>query len=270
MSDLSDDPLLSALVVAHNEERNLPDCLAGLAFCDELVVVLDRCTDRSKEIAEAAGARILEGAWPVEGDRRNEGIDACRGQWVLEIDADERVTPELAVEIRRTVAESSYDRHNIPVDNYVGRRLVRYGWGAQFGVSSAPRLCRRGVKTWGRDRVHPALRWREGAREGPKLVNRLVHHADENISDLLQRLDRYTTARAADLLDKGDPGGLASNLRRFFSRFGKCYLRRKGYREGGYGFLIAVCAGLYPLISYLKARELQDGKMPSETGEGRS
>ena len=257
MSVRTDGPRLSALVVAHNEERHLPDCLAALAFCDEVVVVLDRCTDRSKEIAEAAGARTLEGAWPVEGDRRNEGIAACRGQWILEVDADERVGPELAEEIRRIAAESPYDRHNIPVDNYVGGRLVRYGWGAQFGVSSAPRLCRKGVKTWGRDRVHPSLSWREGAREGPKLRHRLTHYADENISDLLQRLDRYTTARAADLAESGSAGGLANNLRRFFSRFAKCYFRRKGYREGGYGFLIAVCAGLYPLVSYLKMKEAE-------------
>ena len=264
MSDGTEPPRLSALVVAHNEERHLPDCLSALSFCDELVVVLDRCTDRSKEIAEAAGARILEGAWPVEGDRRNEGIAACRGEWILEIDADERVTPPRGAEIRRTVGESGYDRHNIPVDNYVGERLVRYGWGAQFGVSSAPRLCRKGVKTWGRDRVHPALTWREGAREGPKLKNRLAHYADDSLSDLLQRLDRYTTARASDLMDSGNIGGLANNLRRFVSRFFKCYVGRKGYREAGYGFLIAVCAGLYPLVSYLKAKEMLDGASPQK------
>ena len=69
-------PGLSALVVAHNEEAQLPGCLAQLTFADEIVVVLDRCTDKSLEIAQAAGARILEGAWPLEGTRRNAGIAA--------------------------------------------------------------------------------------------------------------------------------------------------------------------------------------------------
>ena len=245
---------LSALVVAHNEERHLPECLAALGFCDDLVVVLDRCTDASKEIAEAAGARIVEGAWPVEGDRRNDGIDACTGAWVLEIDADERVPDALAREIRETIAASKSDYHRLPVDNYIGARLVRHGWGASFGVRSAPRLCRKGVKEWGRQRVHPALTWREGAREGPPLKTPLVHYTDENISDLLNRLDRYSTARAADLRESGNLGSAAANYRRLVSRFLKCYLSRKGYREGGLGFLIALCAGLYPLLSYLKAR----------------
>lgn len=71
---------------------------------------------------------------------------------------------------------------------------------------------------------------------------------------MIQRLDRYSTMRARDLRESGDLGGLLSNVRRLFSRFIKCYVMRRGYREGGYGFLIALFAGLYPLLSYLKAR----------------
>ena len=71
---------------------------------------------------------------------------------------------------------------------------------------------------------------------------------------MLQRLDRYTSARALDLRDSGDIGSFRRNLRRIGSRFWKCYIRRKGYREGPYGFLIALCAALYPILSYLKAR----------------
>src|SRR3546814_2930804 len=93
-------PRLSALVVAHNEEAQLADCLGSLAFADERVVVLDRCTDNSKRVALEHGARILEGGWELEGPRRNAGIDACTGDWILEVDADERVTAALASEIR--------------------------------------------------------------------------------------------------------------------------------------------------------------------------
>jgi hypothetical protein len=82
----------------------------------------------------------------------------------------------------------------------------------------------------------------------------MVHYVDKNISDMLRRLDRYTTARAADLRDNGDIGNLGANIRRIFSRFWKCYISRRGYREGAYGFLIALMASLYPILSYLKAR----------------
>ncbi len=142
----------------------------------------------------------------------------------------------------------------IPVDNYIGGRLVRHGWGAHIGVSSVARLCRRGIKTWGSQRVHPALAFAEGARRGPRLANRLVHYADRDIGDLWRRLDSYATARAADLRDSGDIGSAFHAYRRLFSRFFKCYIGRKGYREGHIGFLIALAAGLYPLLAYMKAR----------------
>jgi glycosyltransferase involved in cell wall biosynthesis len=243
---------LSALVVARNEEARLPACLAAVSFADEIVVVLDRTTDSSRAVAERHGAKVVEGAWTVEGDRRNEGIAACAGPWILEVDADEIVPPALAAEIRATVAASSAARHLIPVDNYIGERLVRYGWGASFGKNAYPGLFRKGAKIWGRERVHPSLKF-EGV-EGAPLQARLVHHVDRNLSETIRRLDRYTTARAADLREKGDPDPTSRYVRRFFSRFWKCYVARKGYREGGYGLVLAALAGLYPLVSHLKAK----------------
>ena len=243
---------LSALVVAHNEESRLADCLECLRFADEIVVVLDRCTDRSKEIAARFTDRLVEGAWPLEGDRRNAGIEACKGPWILEVDADERVPQALAEEIRRVVATSRFDWHEIPVDNYIGKRLVRHGWGASYGKAAYPGLFRKGAKLWGRNRVHPALTFK--GEKGPRLEHRLDHHVDRNISDMIKRLDRYSTARALDLRDSGDIGTFGHNVRRIFSRFYKCYVARRGYREGGYGFLIALFAGLYPILSHLKAR----------------
>jgi hypothetical protein len=101
-------------------------------------------------------------------------------------------------------------------------------------------------------RVHPALAWT--GTEGPRLIHAIQHYVDRDISDVLRRLDRYSSARAADLLASGEIGTLAGNLRRFVSRFFKCFVSRKGYREGGWGLLIALCAGLYPLLAHLKAR----------------
>lgn len=242
---------LSCLVTVHNEEHQLAECLAKLAFADELVVLLDKCTDRSKEIAATFTDRLVEGAWTIEGERRNAGIAACRGRWILEVDADERVDEPLAREIRDTIAGTAHDIHEIPVDNYIGQRLVRYGWGASYGKAAYPGLFRKGAKVWGRQRVHPSLTLR--GHKGPMLKCRLRHYVDRDISDMIRRLDSYSSARARDLRESGDPGRLRSNLRRLPSRFLKCYVGRKGYREGGLGFLIALFAGLYPLLSYLKA-----------------
>ena len=125
---------LSALVVVHNEEEMLPGCLETLSFADDIVVVLDNCTDRSREIAERFTDRLLEGSWELEGERRNLGIDFCPGEWVLEIDADERVSDELAAEILSCLKSETGDVFNVPVHNYVGERWIRFGWGGNFGV----------------------------------------------------------------------------------------------------------------------------------------
>lgn len=245
---------LSALVVARNEEKQLADCLATLTFADEIIVVLDRCIDRSREIAEKFKARIIEGSWDIEGTRRNTGIDAATGDWILEVDADERVTPALAQEIKRVISQAPFGYFLIPYDNYIGRKLVRYGWGAQWGVSATVRLFARGAKRWGEQRVHPKVEFKG---EKAWLQERMVHYVDQNISDMIYRFDRYTTARAHDLrylkASGNDIGSFLGNVRRVFSRFLKCYISRKGYREGHWGFLIALFAGLYPLVSYLKA-----------------
>ncbi len=251
------DIVLSALISVHNEEAQLADCLERLSFADEIVVVLDKCTDGSKAIAEKYTDQVHEGAWVLEGARRNTAIGLCNGRWIFEVDADEQIPKELADEIRRTVETSSYDWHEILVDNYIGGKLVRWGWGASFGKAAYPGLFRKGVKVWGAQRVHPSLIW--SGKKGPMLKARLDHYVDRNISDMIKRLDNYSSARARDLRDAGETwGSTTNNVRRLFSRFFKCYILRKGYREGGYGLLIALFAGLYPLISHLKAKLEED------------
>ena len=242
---------LSALVVARDEERQLGDCLACLGFADEIVVVLDRCVDGSAAIARRFTDRVLEGAWEREGPRRNAGIDACRGAWILEVDADERVTPALAAEVRAIAAGDGPGHYLVPYDNYVGDRLVRWGWGASWGVAATVRLFAKGCKRWGDERVHPSL---DLAGPRGRLGNAMVHRMGGDVSDLLARLDRYTTARARDLRESGDIGTLGAAVRRLFGRFLKLYVARRGYREGALGFLNALCAGLYPLLAHLKAR----------------
>ena len=166
---------VSAVVVAHNEEAQLNDCLKCLTWVDEIVIVLDKCNDRSSDIARRYSNRIIEGSWPIEGPRRHAGIDVATGPWILEVDADERITPELAREIEGLVRnEPDYDYAGINVDNYIGRRLVRHGWGGSFGKSTTMALYRQGSKHWGAQRVHPTVRLT--GRRGPNLSNRLLHY----------------------------------------------------------------------------------------------
>jgi glycosyltransferase involved in cell wall biosynthesis len=242
-------PTLSALVIAHNEEAQLGDCLARLGFADEIVVVLDRTTDRSAEIARNAGARIIDGAWELEGPRRNAGLDQCRCDWIIEIDADERVSPALAQEIRDAIAQAASDIFLVPMANHIGAHRVRYGWGAYNGVAAKPILFRRGTKRWGAGRVHPRIEMT--GRRGT-LGAALDHYVDRDIGDMFRRLNRYTDLAALDALDTGAKPALGHAVRRVFSRFWKSYVARRGHREGAYGLALATFSALYPLLIYLK------------------
>ena len=249
-------PVLSGLVCAHNEEARIAQCLARLAFCDEIVVVADRCTDRTESIARKMGARVVSGIFPVEGLRKEAGVAACRGQWIIELDADEAVPQALAQEIRETVARTDAgDWYQVPVDNFVGEQLVRHGWGGSFGASSVARLFRKGVKSWKSERVHPGTTFT--GVYGGRLNNAILHKVDDDIADMVQRLNRYTALRGQDLAESGKIKSLWDDLFRGVRRFYKCYVSRKGYKEGDMGFLIAIMAGLYPLLSNLKAREIR-------------
>ncbi|MDP2696765.1 glycosyltransferase family 2 protein [Thalassospira sp.] len=245
-------PKISVVITAHNEEARLPSCLEHVSFADEIIVLCDKCTDMTAEIATSFGAKVFVGMWEIEGERRNFALSQAGGDWIVEVDADEHVSPELAEEIRQTVKFSSYAYHDLPVDNYIGSRLVRYGWGASFGKPAYGGLFRRGIKHWGPQRVHPAVKF-DGVK-GPSLRHPVRHYVDRNISDMIRRLDSYSTARAADLRDSGSIGSFVNNFRRMIMRFFKCYFLRKGYREGGLGFLVALFAGLFPIISYIKAK----------------
>ncbi len=243
---------ISVVICAHNEEERLPACLEKVTFADEIVVICDKCTDRTEEIAKSFGAKTVVGNWNIEGERRNRAIEEASGEWIFELDADEHINEELAAAIPQAIQSDKYDSYVITVDNYVGKRLVKYGWGASFGTSAVLRLYRKGCKHWGNERVHPSFKMT--GKKGPYLDGALVHYVDRDISDMIRRFDSYTTARADDLRASGKIGNFPHNFRRIISRFWRCFVSRKGYKEGGLGFLIALLAALFPMVSYLKAR----------------
>lgn len=243
---------LSALLCVHNEEARLAACLEHLRFCDEVVVMADRCSDKTATIARDFGAVVIEGSWPVEGERKNTGILTATGTWILDIDADEHVPPALANEVRDTVTKNTADWYEIPVLNYVGDKLVRNGWGCSFGVRRAARLFKKHAKIWDHDIIHPGFKM--NGVYGGLLNNGINHYVDDNISDMIARLDRYTSACAKDLRAKGQVPSFFRSVLRGLHRFQKSYFGREGYKEGAWGLLLGLMAFLYPVLSALKAR----------------
>ena len=243
---------LSCLVVARNEENNLEKCLPNLLFSDEIVVVLDRSDDNSKEISKKFTKLVFEGNWEFEGDRRNFGINKCSMKWILEVDADEIVSQSLAEEIIKIIKKSNYDYHYINLLNYVGNNPIKNGWMACLAPDGKFSLFKKTAKKWGGQRVHPD--YFLSGKKGPVLKLPIDHYMSKNISDLLIRFNRNTDLRALDIAEKKKLKKTDLSIRKFFSRFFKCYILRKGFKEGKKGFLISILCGLYNLISAIKSK----------------
>jgi glycosyltransferase involved in cell wall biosynthesis len=250
---------LSALVCVQNQDARLAECLRGLSFCDEIVVVADRCTDRSTEIARRAGATVIAGIFPLESQRKMAGLAACTGDWILEIEPDERVDSALAWEIRATLklgAKGRYtgDHFEIPVHNYLGEAAVRQGWAGALGESAAVRLFRPGVKHW-QARRRDAGQVVSGRSAGA-LKGAIRRTAGHDVNDLVESFNRLTALRAEDLADACDAGRLGPAVAGGLGGFCKSYLVRGGWREGGVGLALALLSGFYPVVAHLKARDV--------------
>ena len=129
---------------------------------------------------------------------------------------------------------------------------MKYGWGCSWGINAKNCLFAKGAKQWGMQRVHPKIMLEGVAQEMQQAIQ---HYAFKDIGDMINRFNAYTTRRALDLRENPVKQTMRRNVKRIFSRFFKCYVQRKGYKEGRYGLLNGIFAGLFPLMSYLKYLE---------------
>jgi glycosyltransferase involved in cell wall biosynthesis len=246
---------ISALLIARNEENKIRECLKNLSFVDELIIVLDRSTDKTKSIAKSFSDKIYEGKWEYEGDRRNFGISKCSNNWILEIDADEIVTLDLSKEIKTKISLVEYDFFYIKVLNFVQGQPVNNGWMSCLAPDGKFCLFKKESKIWENQRVHP--NYSINGKKGTQLKNHIEHKMSENISDLFLRFNRNTDLKASDLVESKSSLKSYFSIRKVFSRFLKCFIKRKGYKEGIIGLLISVLCGLYLLVSAIKAETLK-------------
>lgn len=243
---------VSALIIARNEENKIESTLKSLDFVDEIVIVLDRTTDKTQSKSIKYTKKIFTGSWEFEGDRRNYGISKCNSNWILEIDSDEVVSKELAKEIIQKINNSDSDFFYMPIKNYIGELPVKYGWMSCMAPDGKFSLFKKNCKNWTNGRVHPG--YELNGRKGNQFLYPIDHFMSNNISDLLKRFNRNSSLYAKDLkLEKGDLKKLKS-LRKIFSRFIKSYVSRKGYRSGGIGLLISILCAIYPFVSAMKSK----------------
>jgi hypothetical protein len=257
---------LSALVCVHNQDARLAECLRKLSFCDEVVVVADRCTDRSQEIARRAGSVVIDGIFPMESQAKAAGVAACSGDWILEIDPDELVDAALAWEIRAVLQlRPDGDWYRIPIDNYVGDQRVRGGWAGELSARVQARLYRRGLKAWEARRLNaPAT---VAGRPGGTLKGAIRRILGRDAGELMERLSRLSGIAAEDLADATRPPRILTGVAAGAGTFLLAYLGRGGWREGQMGFYVALLSGLFPIAARVRALDVLAARAASEAAE---
>ncbi len=252
---------LSVVILAKNESGRIRDCIQSVRWAQEVLVIDDESTDDTAEVAESLGARVLRRAMDIEGRHRNWAHAQATHEWVLSLDADERVTPELAEEIQDLLRrESPFNLYAIPRRNYVGTRWVRYGG---WYPSAQVKLFKKSIFRWEETTVHPRA---FANRPCGQLRHDLLHFSYRDTRDFLEKLDRHTTLEAQKWLTDGRRIGLGKVLWRTVDRFLRTYLLKQGFREGWLGFFIAWMAARYQLVSYRKYRQMKRAMPPVARG----
>ena len=239
---------VSAILITKNEIQNLPACLDGLSWCIEIIVVDSGSTDGSVALARHLGARVESRPdWVGFGPQKNRALDLAQGDWVFSIDADERVTPALAEEIQSAVQRADApDAFSIPrLSSYCGQYMRHGGWYPDRVV----RLFRRGRARFSDDIVHESLQVQ--GRVG-QLHNDLIHISYRSLDDVLEKMNRYSSAGAEKLATRGRRASLATALGKSLWAFIRTYLIRRGFLDGRLGFVLACGIAHETWYRYLK------------------
>jgi len=233
---------VTAIVPTLNEEENVAECLAGLAFADEILVVDSGSTDRTREIAAAAlegRVRVLQHEYLGNGPQCNWAMDQAREPWVFIVDADERVPPALAAEIRGVLDSESGPRPDLFFvrrrNVFLGHTIRHSGWGTDRLV----RLVRRGAARYPERLVHSDIET-DGRGPVPTLPTPLEHVTANTLPAYLEKLHRYAAWGAEDLFRSGRRAGLPTILFRSSWRFVRTFVVQAGFLDGRHGLL--VCA----------------------------
>lgn len=239
---------LTAVVITKDAGDRLAFCLDSLSFADEILVYDGGSTDRTTEIAGAHGARVVAaGEWQGFGVQRQRAQAEAAGDWIFMVDADERVGPELAAEIRAAVAvDDERTAYAVPRRTWVfGRYLAHGGWWPDYVV----RLYHRHTGRYDDALVHERLQLEPGAQIS-RLKYPLLHHSYRDMAEYLVKSARYARAWADSRVRQGRTASLAQGIRHAIGCFVRMYVLRAGFLDGRAGFLLALLSSHSTFVKY--------------------
>ena len=241
---------VTAVIPTLNEAGQIADCVRTVTWADEVIVADGGSSDETPRAAEAAGAKVLRGRWTTIAAQRNAAIAAARNQWVLAVDADERVGTDLAQEINATVHAPAHRAYAVRRANRYAGRTIRFGgWGDDWVV----RLFQRD-KRYVEIRVHEHL---ERGTDVGRLRAPLVHTPYRDLSHYLEKMDRYAKWGAEELAERGRRAHLADIVLRPPARFLSMYVLRLGLLDGWRGAVLSGLGAISVFLKYIRLWELQ-------------
>jgi glycosyltransferase involved in cell wall biosynthesis len=239
---------ISATIITLNEERNIARAIQSLVCADEILIVDSGSTDRTREIAVALGARVIEEPWRGYAAQKNLAACSAKHDWILSLDADEQLSPELALQIGELKKSGPrFDGYSFPrLAQYLGRWIHHSGWYPDRKV----RLYDRRKAKWAGEYVHESVRVEGSIGE---LNGKLLHYTCASLSEHMRTLDRYTTLAAQEVAARNQPVPISRLIIDPAWTFFRTYLLQRGFLDGREGLAIAWMAGLYTFLKYAKA-----------------
>ena len=250
MSDLKHN--LSVIVITRNEEHNIVDCLQTVVWANEIIVVDSQSSDRTVELTKQVTQKVFVTEWMGYGAAKNFALEKATNEWVLWLDADERITPELAKEIQEALRNNPIPYNGFEVGRrayFLGKWIKHCGWYPAY----VTRLFRRTGATFNTSRVHEKL---ECPGAIGRLKNDLLHYTDETLFHYLSKFNRYTSLAAEDLATAGKKFSLYDLLVRPPFLFFKMYVLRLGFLDGMHGLVLCLLSSAYVFTKYAKLWEL--------------
>jgi len=243
---------ISVVIITRNEEDNIASCLESVKWASEVIVVDSESTDRTPAICKHYHVRFYTMPWEGYSRQKNSAIEKSTKDWILSLDADERITPALKREIGMVLSSPGRkDGYFIKRKNFfLGKWIKHCGWYPDQNL----RLFKREKGVFGVREVHERVDLNGVAGY---LENPMEHHTYTSITEFMKRLDHYSTLAARELLKENKTYGIHHIIFRPIYTFVYMYIIRSGFLEGYYGFILSVFYSFYTFSKYIKLRELR-------------
>jgi len=246
--------MLSAIVLTHNEEKNILPCLKSLAFCDEILVIDDASTDKTVTLAEKQGAKVIMHSLQDDfASQRNFAMSKVKNDWVLFVDADERIDKRLQDDIKKSIQQNSVEGFFLKRRDFLWGKPLFHG---ENGHREILRLARKNAGTWS-GKVHEV--WNIQGTTGI-LGHYLLHYPHQSIVEFLLEINHYTSLRAKELYEEGVAVSWWDIILYPKAKFFQNYIFRTGFLDGVRGLVVAMLMSLHSFLVRGKLWELQNKK----------